>query len=79
MIKNAMNTGINPYISPQSLYSFSASIENEKESEVVIEYINNLKYKDKREECLQELAKRKDSFPKMAIYLWHSVGTVAIL
>lgn len=49
------------------------------EFEKVVEYIANLKYPEKREEALQELSKKRETFPKLAIYLWHSVGTLAIL
>jgi len=38
-----------------------------------------LKYPDKREDALQELSKKRESFPNLAPYLWYSVGTVAIL
>lgn len=55
------------------------SDSNEKEFEKIIEYIANLKYPEKREEALQELSKKRESFPKLAVYLWHSVGTLAIL
>jgi CCR4-NOT transcription complex subunit 9 len=52
---------------------------NGGEFEKVIEHIANLKYPEKREEALQELSKKRESFPKLAVYLWHSVGTLAIL
>ena len=62
-----------------SSFSTDYSETNDKEFEKVIEYIANLKYPEKREEALQELSKKRESFPKLAVYLWHSVGTLAIL
>lgn len=52
---------------------------NGSDFDKVIEHIANLKYPEKREEALQELSKKRESFPKLAVYLWHSVGTLAIL
>jgi Uncharacterized protein involved in cell differentiation/sexual development len=54
-------------------------MENDKEFAKVIEYIALLKNPERREEALQELSKKKDSFPRLAYYLWHSVGIVTIL
>jgi CCR4-NOT transcription complex subunit 9 len=51
----------------------------DKDFDKIVEHIANLKYPEKREEALQELSKKRDTFPKLAIYLWHSVGTLAIL
>lgn len=53
--------------------------ENDREFEKVIEHIANLKYPEKREEALGELSKKRESFQQLAVYLWHSVGTLAIL
>ena len=32
-----------------------------------------------RENALLELSKRREAFPELAIYLWHSFGTIAAL
>jgi len=53
--------------------------ENDREFEKVIEHIANLKYPEKREEALGELSRKRESFQQLAVYLWHSVGTLAIL
>ena len=53
--------------------------ENDREFEKIIEHIANLKYPEKREEALGELSKKRESFSQLAVYLWHSVGTLAIL
>lgn len=88
-----VNFGNNPYsqyptnygnnISGPSSLNTSISTDyseiNGGEFEKVIEHIANLKYPEKREEALQELSKKRESFPKLAVYLWHSVGTLAIL
>jgi CCR4-NOT transcription complex subunit 9 len=34
---------------------------------------------EKREDALTELSKKKETFPNLALYLWNSVGTIAIL
>jgi hypothetical protein len=53
--------------------------DNDREFEKIIEHIANLKYPEKREEALGELSKKRESFHQLAVYLWHSVGTLAIL
>jgi len=65
-------------LASSSLASLEA-MENDKEFAKVIEYIALLKNPERREEALQELSKKKDSFPRLAYYLWHSVGIVTIL
>ena len=32
-----------------------------------------------RENALLELSKKRESFPELAVYLWHSFGTVSVL
>jgi len=44
-----------------------------------VQYIDNLKYHDKRDMALAELSKRREHFPELAPYIWHSVGTIAAL
>ena len=84
-----MNTGNNPSLNSSSMtmdYPITSSSSSEypyatldREMEKVIEYIANLKYSERREDALQELSKKRESFPNLAPYLWYSVGTVAIL
>ena len=52
---------------------------SEKEKQHIIEYIDNLKYHDKRDNALIELSKRREHFPELAPFIWHSVGTIAAL
>jgi len=73
-----------PHNAPSSNASFNSGLstdysENDREFEKVIEHIANLKYPEKREEALGELSKKRESFQQLAVYLWHSVGTLAIL
>jgi len=60
--------------------SFSLGMEQSYELETeIIEQITNLRYSEKREDALQELSKRRETFPRLAPLLWYSPGTVAIL
>lgn len=74
----SLNSSISTdYTSSTGEYSITTNLDREMDK--VIEYIANLKYPEKREEALQELSKKRESFPNLAPYLWYSVGTVAIL
>lgn len=57
------------------------SKEQEKETEIkqIIELIEQLKNESKREKALEELPRKRESFTDLALYLWYSTGTVAIL
>ena len=73
----SLNSSISmDYASNSTEYSYQPL---DREIEKVIEYIANLKHPDKREDALQELSKKRESFSNLAPYLWYSVGTVAIL
>jgi len=74
----SLNNSISVDYASMSNSEYSGS-SMDREMEKVIEYIANLKYPEKREEALQELSKKRESFPNLAPYLWYSVGTVAIL
>jgi len=52
---------------------------SEDEKELIIKYIDELKYHDKRDNALVELSKRREHFPELAPFIWHSVGTIAAL
>lgn len=45
----------------------------------IVELVLNLRVPRLREEALIELSRIKEVFHNMAIYLWYSVGTIAIL
>lgn len=51
----------------------------EEEKELIIKYIDELKYHEKRDNALVELSKRREHFPELAPFIWHSVGTIAAL
>ena len=57
------------------------SKEQEKDAEIkqIIELIEQLKNESKREKALEELPRKRESFTDLALYLWYSTGTVAIL
>jgi len=57
----------------------SSSRVSEQEKLLIVQYIDNLKYHDKRDMALAELSKRREHFPELAPYIWHSVGTIAAL
>lgn len=50
--------------------SMSASVE-----QLVLDLTNP----QARENALLELSKKREAFPELAIYLWHSFGTIAAL
>lgn len=50
---------------------------SEEEKAQVIQLVSEIIDTNKRENALAELSKRRDTIPNLAIYLWHSVGTVA--
>ena len=52
---------------------------SDEEKELIIKYIDELKYNDKRDNALVELSKRREHFPELAPYIWHSIGTIAAL
>lgn len=45
----------------------------------IIQWVNELKYPHLRENALFELSKKRESFPHLAIYLFYTTGTIAIL
>jgi hypothetical protein len=54
-------------------------VTNKSEFEKTISYINQLKNKATREEAFKQLNNRRDIEQNLAVLLWHSVGTIAIL
>lgn len=45
----------------------------------IIEWLEQIKDPETRENALSELSKKRESFPDLAIYLWYSTGVVASL
>ncbi|CAJ0586716.1 unnamed protein product, partial [Mesorhabditis spiculigera] len=57
----------------------SVSKEEEVSRDEIIQLIIDLRDPKKREEVLLNLSKKRDAIPEMAIWLWHSFGTIACL
>ena len=49
------------------------------EEDLIINYINELKYEQKREKAISKLSEYYDKNKNLPIYLWYSQGTMAIL
>jgi len=52
---------------------------SEEEKQLIIKYIDELKYADKRDNALIELSRQREHFSELAPFIWHSVGTIAAL
>jgi CCR4-NOT transcription complex subunit 9 len=46
---------------------------------MIIKYIDELKFADKRDNALIELSRQREHFTELAPFIWHSVGTIAAL
>ncbi|KAL4439327.1 hypothetical protein ABPG74_016990 [Tetrahymena malaccensis] len=53
--------------------------QNQKELDQIVQHILNLKDPERKEEALQELSRKRESFNNLAPLLWHSNGTIALL
>lgn len=47
--------------------------------ETIIQYVHDLKFKDKREKALLELSKKREFLQDLAPVIWHSIGTISAL
>lgn len=65
------------------LVSYGSFMNNasvsEEEKQLIIKYIDELKYADKRDNALVELSRQREHFSELAPFIWHSVGTIAAL
>lgn len=52
---------------------------SEIDKHLIIKYIDELKYSDKRDNALVELSKQREHFSELAPFIWHSVGTISAL
>lgn len=52
---------------------------SQEQKELIIQYVNDLKSKEKRAKALIELSKNREHYQELAPYIWHSVGTIAAL
>ena len=55
------------------------NVTNNEEVNKIIEWLTQIKDPSKKEMVLNELSKKRETFPDLAIYLWYSTGTVASL
>ncbi len=46
---------------------------------LIIQWVNEIKYDNLRDNALSELSKKRETFSDLAIYIWHSPGTVSVL
>ena len=49
------------------------------EKDLIIQYVHDLKCKEKRAKALQELSKNREHFSDLAPLIWHSIGTISAL
>lgn len=59
--------------------SGNPSTFSEDEKQLIIKFIDELKYADKRDNALIELSRLREHFTELAPFIWHSVGTIAAL
>lgn len=52
---------------------------SEHDKELIIKYIDELKYSELRDNALLELSRQREHFSELAPFIWHSVGTIAAL
>jgi CCR4-NOT transcription complex subunit 9 len=57
----------------------SSATVSEDDKQLIIKYIDELKYSEKRDNALTELSKQREHFAELAPFIWHSVGTIAAL
>ncbi|CAD8098590.1 unnamed protein product [Paramecium primaurelia] len=73
----SLQKSLSTQLSEQSIDDFGR-MQKDSDTELVVQYILQLRDTDKREQALSELSKKRESFPHLAPLLWHSVGTIAI-
>ena len=52
---------------------------SEQDKELIIKFIDELKYSELRDNALLELSRQREHFSELAPFIWHSVGTIAAL
>lgn len=52
---------------------------NQEELRLITQYIKNLRDPSKREEALNMLSRKRETFHDLPVLLWYSVGTITIL
>ena len=69
--QNSSSTQVNNFMLNGSI--------SEEEKQIIIKYIDELKYSDKRDNAFVELSRQREHFSELAPFIWHSVGTIAAL
>ena len=66
---------------PSSQEKPEKMLEKEKEEEIkqIINWVNQIKDENSRERALEELSHKRESLTDLALYIWYSTGTIAIL
>lgn len=54
-------------------------LNTQEELNLITQFIKNLREPDKREEALNQLSRKRETFPDLPVLLWYSVGTITIL
>ena len=54
-------------------------VNYQEELKLITQYIKNLRDPEKREEALNQLSRKRETFPDLPVLLWYSVGTITIL
>ena len=49
------------------------------QKEQIIQFVHDLKNREKRAKALHELSKNREHFSDLAPMIWHSIGTIAAL
>lgn len=78
-----MDTGSIGQFSSSTNGQHSSFMQNtnvsDQDKEMIIKYIDELKYAEQRDNALIELSKQREHFAELAPYIWHSIGTIAAL
>ena len=79
-LKNEIKTEKMKIKSPKIIKSsISQNEKNEEDITQLIKWINEIKDENKRENALNQISHKKESFKDLALYLWYSTGTIATL
>lgn len=63
----------------EASFASSGGNGNDHDKELIIKYIDELKYSDLRDNALLELSRQREHFQELAPFIWHSVGTIPAL
>jgi CCR4-NOT transcription complex subunit 9 len=52
---------------------------SQEDISTIIQWVNDIKNENLRENALSELSKKRETFADLAIYIWYSSSTVSVL